>query len=282
MKINKYLLFSTIFIIMTTYLVFYTYSNYIHHEEKRKAEVMMDYYLKDLANLVYKNKQLVLTSAILLSKNNEIKNCIKRENENSCIDYLQNSKESLLNTTFFDEIKIHLHKKDLKSFFRLWDLKNKKNDFLGSFRHSLNIVKNTKASISCIEIGRFSMLIRGISPIIENKQYLGSIETITNFDSIINNFKAKNIDLFILMDKKYEKIVTGINFKEKQKLKNYILINERTKDSKFLENLELKDTSYIKKKNFYLLYSPILDVNQEKIGFYMLKINSNKKHDYIF
>ncbi len=48
------------------------------------------------------------------------------------------------------------------------------------------------------------MLMRGISPILDGNEYLGSIEVISDFDKITKDLKKRDIDFYVLMDKKYQ------------------------------------------------------------------------------
>ncbi|AXX88197.1 cache domain-containing protein [Malaciobacter marinus] len=272
MTINKNFVFLILFVAISSFFLFWAFNNYMIYEQKSSNEDTMDVYLNDLAKEIKKNKELVLTSAVLISKNDDIKRCLKTNNKQDCIKYLQKSKRSLVSTSLFKDIKIHLHRKDLKSFFRLWDLKNSKNDSLKDFRYCLKIVKNEKKAKSCIEIGRFSMLIRGVSPVVDNGEYLGSIEAIIDFSSIIEHFKEKDIKLYVLMNKDYLSIPTKVKFKKEQILNNYVILNNKIENFSFLDNKRFEHTGYIKKSNYYLLYTPIYNISKEQIGTYVLKI----------
>jgi hypothetical protein len=272
MTVNRNFIFLILFVAISSFFLFWAFNNYMIYEQKNSNENLMDVYLNDLAKEIKKNKELVLTSAVLISKNDDIKRCLKTNNKEDCIKYLEKSKQSLVSTSLFKDIKIHLHRKDLKSFFRLWDLKNSKNDSLQSFRYCLKIVKNEKKPKSCIEIGRFSMLIRGVSPVVEDNEYLGSIEAIIDFSSIIEHFKEKDIKLYVLMKKEYLSIPTKVKFKKEQILKDYVVLNNKIEDFSFLDNKRFEHTGYIKKSNYYLLYTPIYNISKEQIGTYVLKI----------
>ncbi len=261
----------TVIVLFSCIILVWVFNNYLANQNQEKIELKIDTYLTELNDLVNKNKNLIMTVAVILSKEQSIKKCLKTNNRNNCLEYLNKMKETLLNTYLFDDLKIHIHDKNLKSFYRLWDPK-KQNDSLVDFRNSLKIVKKNKSSISCIEIGRYSMLIRGISPIIDDGFYLGSMEAIINFSSLIDHFKEKGIELYILMDKKYKNIASKVEFKKEQILKNYILLNETNKDISFLYDEQFNGTNYKKKDFYYLVNTPIYDVFRNIIGYYVLKI----------
>ncbi|RXJ68216.1 hypothetical protein CRV08_08150 [Halarcobacter ebronensis] len=268
---NRQFILLTFIVLISCGVLVWVFNNYLEYENQEKNEKIIDLYLDELTGLVNKNRNLVLTASVLLAKDEAIKRCLKTNKRCNCFKYLTKSKQGLLDTLVFDDLKIHIHDRNLKSFYRLWS-NSQDNDSLSSFRYSLNQVKNTQKSLSCIEIGRYSMLIRGITPVIEDGEYLGSIEAITNFDSVIKHFDKKGVKLFILMNKEYEYIVSKIKFKEEQKLKNYTLLNETNEDISFLKNMEFKNTSYQKVGYFYLINTPIYDLNHTIIGYYVLKV----------
>lgn len=268
---NKHF-FKLIFVVLLSAgLLLWVFDNYLSYQKQEKIELKIDSYLKELTDFVNKNKNLVMTASVLLSKDESIKRCLKTNERCNCLKYLTKSKESLLGTYLFDDFKIHVHDKDMKSFYRLWS-PERENDSLEPFRHSLKIVKDSQKSISCIEIGRFSMLIRGISPIMDDEKYLGSIEAITNFNSLINHFEEKGIQIYILMDRKYEGIASKMKFKKEQYLKNYILLNKTNEDISFLDDVEFNGTSYQHTDYYYLVHTPIFDISRNIIGYYVLKI----------
>lgn len=268
---NKNIISIVIIVLFSTISLVWVFNNYLTSQKKQKDEKIIDLYLDELTGLITKNKNLVLTASVLLAKDESIKKCLRTNNQNNCFKYLIKSKEGLLNTQIFDDLRIHVHDKDLKSFFRLWDPK-KERDSLKSFRYSLSMVKEEKRSLSCIEVGRYSMLIRGITPVFDEDKYIGSIEAITNFDSIIKHFRQQNISLYILMKNKYINTASKVDFTDEQKLKNYLLLNQTNENISFLYDLKLDGTNYEKKNSYYLVSTPIYDIRKSIIGYYVLKI----------
>ena len=67
-------------------------------------------------------------------------------------------------------------------------------------------VAQTKQAIRTTEVGRAGLVIRGISPILDKDgSYLGSVEAIMSFDSIVKMFNKEGIKLAVLMDAKYKR-----------------------------------------------------------------------------
>lgn len=264
--------FKLIFVVLLSAgSLLWVFNNYLSYQKQEKVELRIDAYLNELSEFVNKNMNLVMTASVLLSKDESIKRCLRTNERCNCLKYLTKSKESLLGTYLFDDLKIHVHDKDMNSFYRLWS-PERENDSLEPFRPSLKIVKDSQKSISCIEIGRYSMLIRGISPIMDDEKYLGSIEAITNFTSLINHFEEKGIQIYILMDRKYESVASKTKFTKEQFLNNYVLLNKTNEDLSFLDDVEFNGTSYKQLDYYYLVHTPIFDISRNIIGYYVLKI----------
>ncbi len=251
---NKDFIKIVVVVLFSCFFLLWFFNNHIEEQEQRKMELKIDTYLKELNDIETKTKKLVMTSSVFLSKNDNVKRCLKTKNKEACSEYLTKIKQSLLDTDAFEDFKIHLHSKDLKSFYRLWDTKTT-NDSLSGFRHSLKIVKELKKSISCIEVGRYSMLIRGISPIFEDNKYLGTVENISNFEPIIKYFKQKGIKLYVLMNKENQNIASKVHFSKNQILTDYVVLNQISKFN-----------------NFVLVHTPIYNISKKVIGYYVFQI----------
>lgn len=270
------IIFSTLFVLLTLSVLVYFFNDYLNYENESKVKAQMDLYLKDLTGKLKDKRDIVLTAAVLLAKDNDVQACLSKKSRINCTGHLKKVQMTFNNLSFSKNIKIHVHTKDLKSFFRLWELGENKNDSLSSFRESLLMVKDTKKELSGVEIGRSSMLLRGISPVLDKDEYLGSIEVITDFNSIASSYRKIGINFYVLMHKRYKDIVNKVSFDKDNKIGDFLVINELNSRVNALENINFKGTNYIKKENFYILYTPVFDITGNEIGYYVLKINQNK------
>jgi len=270
------IIFSTLFVLLTLSVLVYFFNDYLNYENESKVKAQMDLYLKDLTGKIKDKRDIVLTAAVLLAKDNDVQACLSKKSRINCTGHLKKVQMTFNNLSFSKNIKIHVHTKDLKSFFRLWELGENKNDSLSSFRESLLMVKDTKKELSGVEIGRSSMLLRGISPVLDKDEYLGSIEVITDFNSIASSYRKIGINFYVLMHKRYRDIVNKVSFGKDNKVGDFLVINELNSRVNSLENINFKGTNYIKKENFYILYTPVFDITGNEIGYYVLKINQNK------
>lgn len=276
MKNNIVKFFLTFFILMFITILAYFLNDYLNFEYESKVKAQMDSHLKELSHKIKDKKNIILTAAVLLSKDNDVKECLSQKNRSNCFEHLKSIQKTFSNVSFSIDAKIHVHTKDLKSFFRLWESYESENDALSSFRESLLIVKDSKKELAGVEIGRSSLLLRGISPVLNSDEYLGSIEVISDFNSISKSYRQKGINFYVLMNKSYEDLVKKISYTKEKKVGNFIVVNDINSRLYSLENIDFKGTNYIKKENYYILFTPIFDIIGNEIGYYVLKIQENK------
>lgn len=73
-----------------------------------------------------------------------------------------------------DTYRVHFHKPPAVSFYRTWT--DRADDDLSSFRATIMEVYRTREPLKTVELGRGGFVIRGLAPIIDDGEYLGSVE----------------------------------------------------------------------------------------------------------
>lgn len=147
---------------------------------------------------ILERSQVSLTNAINISFNSKVIEALKQNDRNIAIENLKNISESFKHNSDYGDIKIQIHDSNINSFLRHWN-EDKYGDNLKGFRDSLIVLKKTKKPLVSIEAGRAGLLVRGLSPIIYNDSYIGSVEFIQGFDSLVKTAKTeKNYDIVIL------------------------------------------------------------------------------------
>jgi len=144
-----------------------------------------------VAGELNKEYQIALTNAINLSLNQNIIDALKKNNREEAYVVLKELSANFQKYNKENKIKIHLHNIQKQSFARSW-AEQEHGDDLSSFRESLAYVHNTKEPLVTTEIGRVGMAIRGIAPIFDGSLYLGSVEFIQDFDSLVLNARKHN------------------------------------------------------------------------------------------
>ncbi len=212
-----------------------------------------------------------ITNAVSISQNSSIIKALQLNDRELAIKALEHISSAMKKGTPFKNIKVHVHDKDVHSFVRSWKL-SKFGDDLTSFRATINKVKETKQTLSAVEVGRAGLVLRGLSPIISNGEYLGSLEFIMGYNSIVKSFAKRGKPLLVLMDEKFKR---GNALTNEKKVQNY-LISQKVIDKKFkkaVENLDFKklksEGTYLDEQYFYS-YVPIKDLNGKEIGIYLI------------
>jgi methyl-accepting chemotaxis protein len=211
-----------------------------------------------------------LTNAINISKSYYVIEALQKQERDIAIKGLQSLSQEFKDNTKFNNIKIHIHDKNVHSFLRAWK-PEKWGDDLSSFRHTINSVKRNKKPIVGIELGRAGLVMRGLAPVIFNGEYLGSVEFMQGLNSIVKDAKKiHDIDMIFLMDNTYLSTATAL--KEAPKNKNYTLaVREDVANMTFFKELaplDLKqNSSLLESAGYYLISTPIRDFSNNVVGY---------------
>ena len=192
-----------------------------------------------------------------------------------------------------DKIEIHFHKPGAKSFLRVWT--NKRGDDLSKFRSTILEVERTKNVVKGIELGVGGFAIRGLAPIFDNGQYIGSCEMFYNPIDVINFLsldKEKAGALFLVAEATasalFEKKVLDENYPSSH---SGLLISKFSNDKihasdflndDFFANLDKSKSNAIEINNYSVTTIPINDFSGNPLGFFVLSqnIQSNYKDMY--
>ena len=182
LSIRFKILIPLVLIILISSVVFIISGNYYIKIINEKA---FENYLKSKKNTINESlmalEDKALYGASAIASLDYVKKAYKMMNETGNQEEATAIlKEEMGKTTKFIEEttgspgKIHFHYPPAKSFFRSWT--DKKGDDLSSFRFTLLEISKTHKAVKGIEIGRGGFVIRGIVPIMDDNQYLGSVE----------------------------------------------------------------------------------------------------------
>ncbi len=136
----------------------------------------------------------LLSIATTISHMQKIKEFILNQDRKALYNYL-NPIISGINKKREFKLKVHFHVPPCKSFLRMWK-PNKYGDDLSSFRHTVKYVLQTGRSVIAIEPGRGGIPIRGIAPIVinknGNKKVIASVEVFIKISDILKNFSKQS------------------------------------------------------------------------------------------
>jgi len=221
---------------------------------------------KFISEELEKSYDIVITNAINLASNSDIIKALKDQNRSELLDKVQNLSMLYKKYTPFNDIKVHIHDKDQKSFLRSWD-PNRFGDKLHTRRKSLITVKKTKKPLFTIEPSKEFISIRGISPILDGEKYLGSVEFMMGFDSIADkSSKELGIDTIMFIEKPLAPEFKGPHTKYYD-----IAIDEKYINQKLfsqIKDIDLsKEKEFIVTKDFFIAKHILKDFEGKKIGY---------------
>ncbi|MDN5066269.1 methyl-accepting chemotaxis protein, partial [Aliarcobacter butzleri] len=224
--------------------------------------------LKSLSEQRIKAKlEVGISNAISIANDSSIKESLANNDRELAIKTLANLSSSMKESTPFQNIQIHLHTKDNRSFFRSWQA-DKFGDDLSPFRPSVVKVNAEKKAVNGFEIGKDGLSLRAVVPIFDsNKNHIGSLEFMQGLNSVAISFDEEKRAFLLLMDLS----LTVENVKDGNKLDKY-LISQKFINKDFLEDAKkidfnklLKEKHLITDKYFYT-FNEITDFNGKKLG----------------
>lgn len=266
-KIHIPLIASIIFgfvIIMVNYF-------YSIDEMKKNVHKTQEKLLRSTYKEAVKSKESIgLTNAINIAKNYDVIRALKENNRNMAIDGLSSISRKFKEFTDYKNIKIHIHDANVHSFLRAWKPK-KFGDDLRSFRKTIVSIKNNQKPIIAIELGRAGLVLRGLAPIIDEGNYIGSVEFMQGLNSIVKSARKINgYEIAIVMKNEY--LSTATSLESALKIGNYTLaVKEKTVNQDFikgLKNIDISNTdSFQLAGEYYVVSEPIKDFSDRVVGF---------------
>jgi methyl-accepting chemotaxis protein len=238
-------------------------------------EIKQDVYQKEQESLfIYIKNQFIskldvgLTNAINIASNFDVIEALSYDNRAFAVDGLKKLADIYKESTDYKNIKIHIHTKDVKSYLRHWN-PEKYGDDLTSFRHTINKVKETKKPLAAIEVGVAGMVIRGLSPVIKQDEYLGSVEFIQGFNSIIKSASSDLGAKTLVIT--YNEFIKNPAKDSIKTLDGILTQNKDTIDEKFfneVKNLSFKaDQDIFMSDNYFIVKYKIDDFSGKHVGY---------------
>lgn len=218
-------------------------------------------------------KDIGMTNAINLAQNYSVISALEKNDRTIAIKGLASFSKEFKNNTNYKNITVHIHDANMHSFLRSWK-PEKYGDDLSGFRETIKSVKKENKPLIAVELGRAGLSLRGLSPIIQNGKYLGSVEFMQGLNSVVKTAKKNyGYDIAILMDNKYLSVATSL--KDAKKTSGYTLaVNEKNVDPSFFEdlvNVKIGSQDVFQMTNNYFVVSmPIKDFVGQTIGYALL------------
>jgi methyl-accepting chemotaxis protein len=267
-KIHIPLMLSLVASILTIYFVSVS-------GQKEMAENVYENESKALSMFVDKSlsvkKTIAMTNVLNIAQNKDFINALSMGDKALALRTGRELINAYKANTEFQNIKIHLHTPDVKSFLRVWK-PTKNGDDLSSFRHTINYVAKMKKPLVAIELGKAGPTFRGLSPVFDaEKNYVGSIEFMMGFSSNIKEInRVVDGEVLVLLDDKYLSIAKKLS--SNPRVGHYVVAQNRNLINQALladvqksENLNFDGYKIL--DDFLITKVPLKDFKNNTIGY---------------
>ena len=244
-------------------------------------ERLSDQLTISLNNQLKEEREIALRYALILSQNDALSNALEQEDEDKGFKILSEGMKSIkLHTNAL--IRSQVITSDYIIFARSWD-----NSYAGMplefHRPDLLYFQTHKNPRSAIEVGR-KLGIKATVPIYNQGNMLGFVEVLSFFEPTKEYFDRLGIDLYILMDKRFDEI--AVFMQENPTIGNqYILANSKytQNDIKILNGIDyqaLKDAHRLMHQGKYFFYQPMKNGEGEIIGAFVFSLTQKQISNY--
>lgn len=228
-------------ILVSSLLILFLGKEYI---EKKENKILINKY-DNISKIFHEKVQLLIdkkrnaTLALTLALTHDNENIKKIILEDYKYD-LKEVSEVLKNNTEFKNIWFHIVDKNGVSKYRSWT--DKIGDNIREFRNDVDEILTNHKMISTISVGKYDITFKAMVPIFHKNEFIGFFETISHFDSLVENIKVSNKDVnaLILVNEEFTKQLN--NSLTKTFIQDHYIINLDI-DKVLLE--------YIKKREYF-------------------------------
>lgn len=154
-----------------------------------EERLLMDAY-EVFTNHINQKGLWALSLARTFAANNEAKKYVKESNREKLKEVFLPAYEEIANK--FSIAQFHFHTKDGRSFLRL-QTPHLYGDEVISYRKTIQDVHRTKESVAGVERGVTGLSIRGVTPIMEGEELIGTVEIGFRLDNAFLEALKKNI-----------------------------------------------------------------------------------------
>lgn len=272
--------------VIAAIVMFYFYNNSVTKIEQSVLKDKQKQFASMFKEKLVGKTQVGLLSAINIAENRYVTEALIQNDKTIAQKELSKLMDVAREASEYKNLKVHIHTHDVKSFLRHWN--NKSGDDLSSFRHTITHVKNTKRPLAGIEVGKAGLALRGLAPIFaKDTDYIGSVEIIQSFESIVKDLKNdENADVIIAINSSLLNIADGLKDAPKIVQSQYVIAQDIKNAN---ENLiqELKNVSdknlhnsMFSTQNYFVTTLDLLDYTGKNIGqVFIADTNTHVYHD---
>ncbi len=174
-------------------------------------------------------------------------------------------------------LRIHFHVPPARSLLRLWKKNQNKSDDLISFRPTVAAIsRGSHAPVTGIEIGVGGFEIRGIAPVIaENGRYMGSVESLSSFDPVVNYSLSNDKEsIAVYMNKDFLPIAKELQDPRKHAVvdNRFVFVsssNAQVTNALLTGDLLARgqtDVQSVRNGDYFVTVFPIKDFSDQQVG----------------
>ena len=232
--------------------------------------------LTNLNNKLDAKMEVGITNAVAVASNADILLAISENDKDLAYEVLTDIIKKYQSFTELKNVKVHIHTADVKSFLRSW-LREKNNDDLSKFRHTINEVKKTKEPLSAVEVGVVGLVLRSIVPIIDEFGYNGSLEYLQGFEHIVKSYKKEGEHLLVFVKKDLLRTTA-----KKDTIAHNLALSQSEYNLEFFNGFkkidleQLLKIGYLDDSKYFYSIKPIISFSNKVIGYYILGEDINK------
>ena len=217
---------------------------------------------------LHQKLEMALTNAVMIAHNDTVIRALREQDRTLASSSLQTLSRGIKEGLGIDKPQIHIHTAEIKSFIRSWN--NKHGDDLSGFRHTILEVKKTQKPFPAIELGVAGLVIRGLSPIKEGSEYIGSVEFIQPFNIVAQMLREEEeLELVIGVEESAVKDVAK-GLKDAPMFHDlYLAQNPATINQGFFNELKEADfskDSHARTNSYFISMLPIEDFSGKVVA----------------
>jgi len=260
------LMFLSVLWLVLGFLFIYYKTGDLKYEKYKEISTDMQNRLK---SLIKEKQEATLVVSFAMANNQTIRDALLKESV-SDLD-LQRFSDELSKYTSLQNSWFQLSTHEGISFYRSWT--EKKGDDLKAIRKDIIEMIKNPVPTSSISPGLFNLTFKAMVPIFENKRFIGTIETISSFDSIAKKMQKKGYDTLILVDKSHKKLL--LDPSSKSYIGDYYFANNDI-DTQHAEIITNETLKYLRDQTSY----HIDEKREHLISTYHLHDNIGNKLAY--
>jgi len=234
-----------------------------------KEEKSINDYMKSALSEKY---AVGATNSIMLANDSVLIDALVTQDRAKALHETQIYMKAFKDGTKFKNVKIHIHDRDIRSFLRAWK-PTKHGDDLKGFRNTIVEVKRTQKPLVAIEVGKAGPTVRGVAPMFRDGEYVGSIEFMQGFNSVVKEAKNSiNASSLVLLNKDMESIATLFKTSDQTRVAGMLVAqNKNTIDTKLISELTNKTIDELIQgtmtANYFIRTVPLKDFHNKVIGY---------------